>query len=178
MKLEINGAVRDVEATAAPPRAETSPPVPPVRRRHRRIASRVSSRSRRLHRRPGGRLRDRARALHADLAIAVLAAGGSRRLGRPKQLVELHGAPLVHAVAATCVAANAGPVAVVLGAQAAPVAHALGDLRVAHGRRHAVAHLAIVTVVISVRPRMSGKYIASIVAGITLNVPSIVARAW
>jgi xanthine dehydrogenase accessory factor len=85
-----------------------------------------------LHRRPGGRVRDRKRALHADLAIAVLAAGGSRRLGRPKQLVEVEGAALVHRVAATCVAANAGPVAVVVGAHAASVAHALGDLRVAH----------------------------------------------
>jgi xanthine dehydrogenase accessory factor len=80
--------------------------------------------------RAGGKLRERARAVHADLAIAVLAAGGSRRLGRPKQLVELAGAPLVHGVATTCVAAEAGPVAVVLGAHAAPVAAALGDLRV------------------------------------------------
>jgi xanthine dehydrogenase accessory factor len=81
-------------------------------------------------RRAGGMLRDRARALHADLAIAVLAAGGSRRLGRPKQLVELEGAPLVRRVAATCAAAEAGPVAVVVGAHAAPVAAALDELRV------------------------------------------------
>ena len=79
-------------------------------------------------RRSGGMLRDRARALHADLAIAILAAGGSRRLGRPKQLVEIDGAPLVRGVAATCVTAEAGPVAVVLGAHAPSVAAALGDL--------------------------------------------------
>jgi xanthine/CO dehydrogenase XdhC/CoxF family maturation factor len=79
----------------------------------------------------GGMLRARARALHADVATVVLAAGGSRRLGRPKQLVELEGAPLVHRVAATCVATEAGPVGVVLGAGAAAVADALGELRVA-----------------------------------------------
>jgi CTP:molybdopterin cytidylyltransferase MocA len=82
-------------------------------------------------------LRDRARALHAELAIAVLAAGGSRRLGRPKQLVEVGGVPLVRAVAATCASAEAGPVAVVIGAHAPSVASALGDLRVALIANHA-----------------------------------------
>jgi xanthine/CO dehydrogenase XdhC/CoxF family maturation factor/CTP:molybdopterin cytidylyltransferase MocA len=80
----------------------------------------------------GGMLRARARALHADIATIVLAAGGSRRLGRPKQLLELEGRPLVQRVAATCVASEAGPVGVVLGSGAAAVADALGALRVAH----------------------------------------------
>jgi len=84
-----------------------------------------------VRRAQGGKLRDRARALHADVASVVLAAGGSRRLGRPKQLVELDGLPLVRRVAETCVAARSGPVGVVLGAHAAAVARALGDLPVA-----------------------------------------------
>jgi xanthine dehydrogenase accessory factor len=79
----------------------------------------------------GGMLRDRTRALHADIATVVLAAGASRRLGSPKQLVELDGSPLVRRVATTCLAAGTGPVGVVLGASAAAVAHALRELRVA-----------------------------------------------
>ncbi|HEU0031436.1 MAG TPA: NTP transferase domain-containing protein [Kofleriaceae bacterium] len=79
----------------------------------------------------GGMLRDRTRALHASVAIAVLAAGASRRLGHPKQLVELAGVPLVRHVAATCAALRAGPVGVVLGAHADQVEPALEALAVA-----------------------------------------------
>jgi xanthine/CO dehydrogenase XdhC/CoxF family maturation factor/CTP:molybdopterin cytidylyltransferase MocA len=79
----------------------------------------------------GGKLRDRTRALHADIATIVLAAGGSRRLGHPKQLVEVDSQPLVRRVAGTCIATHAGPVGVVLGAHAANVALALEPLAVA-----------------------------------------------
>jgi len=79
----------------------------------------------------GGMLRDRARALHADVAIAVLAAGESKRLGRPKQLVEVEGAPLVRHVATRCSELRGGSVGVVVGANAAAVEQALGELRVA-----------------------------------------------
>jgi len=65
-----------------------------------------------------------------DLAIAVLAAGASRRLGTPKQLVELDGVPLVRRVAAMCLEVEAR-VGVVLGAHAPDVERALGDLQVA-----------------------------------------------
>jgi xanthine/CO dehydrogenase XdhC/CoxF family maturation factor len=80
-------------------------------------------------RRSGGMLRDCIRPLHADVAFAVLAAGASRRLGRPKQLVMAEGSPIVRRVAATCESAQAGPVAVVLGAHAGAVASALTDVR-------------------------------------------------
>ena len=61
----------------------------------------------------------------------MLAAGESKRLGRPKQLVDIAGTPLVHHVAERCLALRGGPVGVVVGANAAAVEQALGDLRVA-----------------------------------------------
>jgi CTP:molybdopterin cytidylyltransferase MocA len=76
-------------------------------------------------------LRDRSRALHADIAIAVLAAGESKRLGTPKQLVDVAGIPLVRHVATRCLELRGGPVGVVVGAHAASVEHALGELNVA-----------------------------------------------
>jgi xanthine dehydrogenase accessory factor len=79
----------------------------------------------------GGKLRDRARALHADVATIVLAAGGSHRLGHPKQLVEVDGEPLVRRIAGRCIAMRGGPVSVVLGAHASHVAAALEPLHVA-----------------------------------------------
>jgi xanthine/CO dehydrogenase XdhC/CoxF family maturation factor/CTP:molybdopterin cytidylyltransferase MocA len=79
----------------------------------------------------GGMLRDRSRALHADIAIAVLAAGESKRLGTPKQLVDVAGIPLVRHVATRCLELRGGPVGVVVGAHAASVEHALGELNVA-----------------------------------------------
>jgi CTP:molybdopterin cytidylyltransferase MocA len=83
-----------------------------------------------MHRRPALALRDRARSLHAELAVAVLAAGESRRLGRPKQLVDAGGVPMIRRVVRTCVDAALGPVAVVVGAHADGVDAALGDMRV------------------------------------------------
>lgn len=60
----------------------------------------------------------RAAARH-DLACVLLAAGGSHRLGSPKQLVRLRGRPLlVHALAAACAAQPTAPIVVVLGAHA------------------------------------------------------------
>ncbi len=79
----------------------------------------------------GGLLRGRERALHAEVAFVVLAAGGSTRLGQPKQLVEIDGETLVRRAVAACLATCAGPVAVVLGAGSVAVDAAVGDLPVA-----------------------------------------------
>lgn len=55
----------------------------------------------------------------------VLAAGGSSRLGRPKQLLELDGEPLVRRAARAAALAGYSPVVVVVGAAAAAVGAAL-----------------------------------------------------
>jgi len=63
------------------------------------------------------------------VACALLAAGGSRRLGRPKQLVcSEHGEPLVRLAARAVAAARCSERAVVLGAHAAQVEAALTGL--------------------------------------------------
>ena len=65
--------------------------------------------------------------MHAT-GIAILAAGASRRLGEPKQLVTLGGAPLIRSVAALAVSLDCEAVAAVLGYEAERVAQALGGL--------------------------------------------------
>jgi molybdenum cofactor cytidylyltransferase len=64
------------------------------------------------------------------VAAVLLAAGGSRRLGQPKQLVELDGRPLVRRAAQAALAAGCSPVLAVLGARAREVAAALAGLGV------------------------------------------------
>jgi CTP:molybdopterin cytidylyltransferase MocA len=62
------------------------------------------------------------------VGAVVLAAGGSTRLGRPKQLVTLHGEALVRRAARAALEAGAAPVVVVVGAGAAEVRAALAGL--------------------------------------------------
>jgi CTP:molybdopterin cytidylyltransferase MocA len=61
----------------------------------------------------------------------LLAAGGSSRLGRPKQLVQVEGRTLVRRAAEACVASLARRTHVVVGAHAEAVAAALAGLDVA-----------------------------------------------
>jgi molybdenum cofactor cytidylyltransferase len=65
------------------------------------------------------------------LLVVVLAAGASRRLGQPKQLVALGGESLLRRQCRIALEAQVGPVAVVLGFQAAECAATIIDLPVA-----------------------------------------------
>ncbi|HZI08954.1 MAG TPA: nucleotidyltransferase family protein [Myxococcus sp.] len=69
------------------------------------------------------------------VGVVLLAAGGSSRLGRPKQLVTYQGTSLARRAAEAAVAAACGPVVVVLGAHREAVAAELAGLPV-----HTVAH--------------------------------------
>jgi molybdenum cofactor cytidylyltransferase len=70
---------------------------------------------------------DKIWAVHEPMAAIILAAGGSKRFGRPKQLLEWRGQPFVRVVALTALGAGLTPY-VVTGAQAAEVEAALSDL--------------------------------------------------
>ena len=58
----------------------------------------------------------------------ILAAGGSARMGRPKQLIEYEGQPLVARAATAARDAGADPVVVVLGAHAGEIGPVLEGL--------------------------------------------------
>ena len=66
---------------------------------------------------------------HNTIGALILAAGGSKRLGSPKQLVMRDGETLVRRAAKAASAAGARPVMVVLGADAAQVSPELAKLR-------------------------------------------------
>lgn len=68
----------------------------------------------------------------SDVKVAglLLAAGGSSRLGRPKQLLELEGKTLIRRAAETLIETGCDPIVVVLGAEVADSKNALGRLGV------------------------------------------------
>lgn len=66
------------------------------------------------------------------LATVLLAAGGSSRLGRPKQLVRFRGRPLLRRAVDAAAAATSGPIVVVVGAEGMRLRALLART---HGRR-------------------------------------------
>lgn len=73
------------------------------------------------------------------LACLLLAAGGSRRLGKPKQLIDINGEVLVQRTARLLLT-QSSRVTVVIGAHAAETGKALHGLRVAIARNEDWAH--------------------------------------
>jgi molybdenum cofactor cytidylyltransferase len=69
-------------------------------------------------------------AVHEKISGIVLAAGGSARLGEPKQLLSWHGKSFVRHVTETAIMAGLDPVVVVTGAAHGPVEAALNGLPV------------------------------------------------
>jgi molybdenum cofactor cytidylyltransferase len=65
-----------------------------------------------------------------QIGVVLLAAGGSTRLGRPKQLLDYNGQPLLWRAVETALASRGRPVVVVLGAHAEACAEALHGLAV------------------------------------------------
>lgn len=63
--------------------------------------------------------------MSTSLHVLVLAAGASRRLGQPKQLVKLAGRPALHGVVANAVALAGSAVTVVIGAHASELTRLL-----------------------------------------------------
>lgn len=76
-------------------------------------------------------------AVSEHIAGVVLAAGGSTRLGQPKQLLDWRGEPFIRTVVNTALQANLWPLVVVTGAYASDVESALDgfDLIIAHNER-------------------------------------------
>ncbi len=65
-----------------------------------------------------------------SMAAMILAAGGSTRMGRAKQLLRIGGESLVHRTARAAVEAGCGPIFVVMGAGADAIASEVSDLPV------------------------------------------------
>lgn len=64
----------------------------------------------------------------SSVAAIILAAGASSRMGRPKQLLDWHGRPLVRAVVEQALAAQLDQICVVVGGAGAAVTAALDGL--------------------------------------------------
>ena len=66
-----------------------------------------------------------------QVLLTILAAGASRRLGQPKQLVKLDGEPLVRRQCRVVIASQTGSACVILGCHTNECAAAIADLSIA-----------------------------------------------
>lgn len=82
----------------------------------------------------GNLLNNEIHAVHEPVAGVILAAGESKRFGKPKQLLDWKGQPFVRAVAQTALQAGLSPVIVVTGANADSVEVSISDLDVTTAR--------------------------------------------
>jgi molybdenum cofactor cytidylyltransferase len=73
-------------------------------------------------------------AVYEPIAGIILAAGESRRFGKPKQLLRWRGKPFIRSIAQTGLSAGLSPVIVVTGANAAQVEASIQDLPLAISR--------------------------------------------
>ncbi len=62
-----------------------------------------------------------------EIGLVLLAAGGSRRLGKPKQLLHHRGESLLRRAAKSALASRCSKIAVILGADAEACAHELEE---------------------------------------------------
>ena len=67
-------------------------------------------------------------ATNPSYGLVLLAAGASSRMGQPKQLLPIHGKPLLRHVAEIALSAPVSPVVIVLGANAAQIKPTLDGL--------------------------------------------------
>jgi molybdenum cofactor cytidylyltransferase len=73
-------------------------------------------------------LLNRIYAVVEPIAGVILAAGGSKRFGQPKQLLDWYGQPVIRIVALTALQAGLSPLIVVIGAASQEVASVIKDL--------------------------------------------------
>jgi molybdenum cofactor cytidylyltransferase len=85
----------------------------------------------------GSLLNEEIYAVHETVAGVILAAGGSTRYGKPKQLLDWKGQAFVRAVAQTALQAGLSPVIVVTGANADQVEASISDLNITSVRNEA-----------------------------------------
>lgn len=115
----------------------------------------------------------------SDTAILLLAAGGSIRLGRPKQLLVWQGKTLLRRAAETALASELGPLTVVLGASYQACCRSLGELplhqvlnpdweagmgsSLAAGAQTLPAHIQRVLVMLCDQPAISAEHLRALV---------------